>query len=69
MKIIDLNGSKINACFVFVVGNCEISVSTIFNKDRPEIAVFRVGGGEMLKDKFVTINAATSWVDSFGPRD
>tara|TARA_R110000772_G_scaffold92722_1_gene189724 strand:+ start:380 stop:589 length:210 start_codon:yes stop_codon:yes gene_type:complete len=69
MKIIDLNGKKIKACFVFERGNCEISVSTIFNENKPEIAVFEKDGGDMLQDKFTTITSATSWVDSFGPRD
>jgi hypothetical protein len=69
MKIVNLNGELIKACFVFDVGNCEISVSTIFNKVVPEVAVFDKCSGKLLKDKLTTIGGAISWVDSFGPRD
>jgi hypothetical protein len=69
MKIVDINNNKINGCFVFCVGNCEISVSTIFKKDRAEIAIFDRHNGDMVKDKLTSISAAISWVDSFGPRD
>ncbi len=69
MKIIDINGDKLNACFVFIVGNCEISVSTIFNKDRPEIAIFDKHSDALLEDNLPDISAAIRWVNSFGPRD
>jgi hypothetical protein len=69
MKIVNLNGDKIKACFSFVQGNCEISVSTIFNEDNPVVAVFDKGNGALLQDSFYTIGSAISWVDSFGPRD
>ncbi len=69
MKIIDINAEKINACFVFDAGNCEISVSTIFNKNKPEIAVFDKCSGDLLQDKFSCVRSALSWVSSFGPRD
>jgi len=69
MKIIDINNEKINGCFVFVVGNCEISVSTIFKKNRAEIAIFDVHSGDMVKDKLPTISSTISWVNSFGNRD
>ena len=67
MKIVDINGDKINACFSFTVGNCEISVSTIFGKDRPEIAIFE--GDECVKSGFNTVQAAIYWVNTFGARD
>jgi len=69
MKIVNFNGDKIQACFSFVVGNCEISVSTIFNKDRAEIAIFNDSNKDMLKDRLRSIGAAIAWVESFGPRD
>ena len=69
MKIINLHGESIKACFVFVVGNCEISVSTVFNANRPEIVIFDKSNDAMLKDKLSTIGSAIAWVDSFGPRD
>jgi len=40
MKIIDLNGDKIQACAVIPYRGYEISCSTIMNKNRSEIAVF-----------------------------
>ena len=69
MKIVDFNGEKIKACFSFVQGNCEISVSTIFNKDVPEICIFDNDSKEILKDHCRSIDQAIAWVDSFGPRD
>ena len=69
MKIIDLSGEKIKACFMFVVGNCDISVSTIINENKPEIAIFEKHSGELLQDKISNIGDAISWVNSFGPRD
>ncbi len=69
MQIVNLEGNKINACFSFVVGNSEISVSTIFNKDRPEIAIFDNDTGSLLKDKLNSVSEAIGWVSSFGPRD
>ena len=68
MKIVDMNGDKINACFSFVVGNCEISISTIFNKNSPNIAIFANSGG-LLKTDMGSIQSAVSWVNSYGPRD
>lgn len=58
MKIINVEGSKINACFVFEVGDSEISVSTIFNADRPEIALFDKKSGELLEDDFSCVQDA-----------
>ncbi len=69
MKIININERKINACFVFVEGNCEISVSTIFNSDKPEVAVFDKYAGELLKDKLYSVSSAIRWACDFGPRD
>lgn len=69
MKIVDMNNDKINAAFVFNIGNCEIIISTIFNKDNPEIAIFDRYSDELLKDKVNTIPEAIHWVHTFGPRD
>ncbi len=69
MKIVDLTGKEINACFSFNAGNCEISVSTIFRASRPEIAIFDKHSGKLLKDKLSTIPEAISWVNTWGPRD
>lgn len=69
MKILNLNGDKIKACFVFIVGNCEVSVSTIFNENRPEIAIFDKGNGKLLQDKLQDVSDAISWARTFGPRD
>jgi len=69
MEIVDLNNEKLNACFRFFVGNCEISVSTVFNKDRAEIAIFDKDNGELLSDKLLNLSSAISWVNDFGRRD
>lgn len=69
MKIINIEGNKINACFSFVVANNEISVSTIFRKERPEIAIFDKHSGAMVKHDLPSISAAISWVHNFGDRD
>ena len=68
MEILNINGERINACFQFKAGNCTISVSTVFNVQRPEIVVFDEQGN-MIKDGFRSIQSAIAWVDSFGPRD
>ena len=69
MKILNLEGNRVNACFVFNVGNCEVSVSTIFNKNKPEIAIFDKYSSDLLKDKVSTVSGAIQWVNDFGPRD
>lgn len=69
MKIVDINNTKIRGCFVFVVGNCEISVSTIFDAGKPEIAIFNKHSGTLEKDKLTTIQDAINWVNNFGTRD
>jgi hypothetical protein len=69
MKIINIDGRKICACFVFEHGNCEISVSTIFNKNKPEIAIFDKRSDALLKNYLNSIEDALSWVSTFGPRD
>ena len=63
MKIVDFDGDKIKACFTFVVGNCEISVSTIMNENRAEIAIFDKDSGDLLIDKLISIEDATLWAN------
>ena len=69
MKIVNIDNEKIKACFVFTVQNSEISVSTIMNKKKAEIAIFNKSTGELEKDKLGSISQAISWVHSFGKRD
>ena len=68
MKIVDINNNKIRGCFVFTIGNCEISVSTILRENRAEIAIFDLHSGDLVKDKLSTISHAISWVHSFENR-
>ena len=65
MEIVDINNDKIRACFVFSVGNCEISTSTIMNENRAEIAIFDKDSGALLKDKLISVEDAISWVHNF----
>ena len=69
MKIVNIGNEKINAVFVFTVGNCEISVSTIMNKERADIAIFDKYSNGLLKDKLASVQAAISWCSNYGPRD
>ena len=68
MKIVNIHNQKINGAFQFNVGNCTISVSTMFNKERAEIAIFD-SGNNLLNDKLSNIQQAIHWVNGFGPRD
>ena len=66
MKIVNINNEKINACFVFRVGNNEVSVSTIINKNRAEIVVF---DGDKEVYTASDVSDAISWCNTFGRRD
>ncbi len=69
MRIVNVENEKIKACFQFEVENCMISVSTIFNENKVDIAIFDKDSGKFLYDKLSSISAAISWVNSFGPRN
>lgn len=69
MKVVDMHNEKLNACFSFTKGSCLISVSTIMNKNRAEIAIFCKDTDNLLKDRLNTVEEAITWVNNFGPRD
>lgn len=63
MKIIDGFGLKIQACFVMQSYGYEISISTIMNANRAEIAVFK---DDQFINNFNDMQSAINWTQKEG---
>ena len=62
MKFVDINNEKINAAFQFNACGFMVSVSTIMNKNNPEIVIFDMNDNVVV-DNLTSMVQVMSWIE------